>query len=180
MQKTVLQIVELYPYIEYMKFLLPGSITLAIFMSVMIGGGMLYIDDKAARRVEQGFELGIAEERELAGTGVFKAGGAGDLEGPVTVETALQLRSQITESQGGGSISCAPEGDALHERGQIVEPQPRRDLAQQVRPLRGGAIPWPRADPRAARSAWTSTRRDRAVAGAAPGEIVSDDPERES
>jgi ABC-2 type transport system permease protein len=41
LQKTVLQIVELYPYIEYMKFLLPGSITLAIFMSVMIGGGML-------------------------------------------------------------------------------------------------------------------------------------------
>ncbi len=28
--KSVLQIVELYPYIEYMKFLLPGSITLAI------------------------------------------------------------------------------------------------------------------------------------------------------
>ena len=47
LQQTVLQIVELYPYIEYMKFLLPGSITLAIFMSVMIGGGMLYIDDKA-------------------------------------------------------------------------------------------------------------------------------------
>src|SRR6201981_2429121 len=43
LQQTVLQIVELYPYIEYMKFLLPGSITLAIFMSVMIGGGMLYI-----------------------------------------------------------------------------------------------------------------------------------------
>jgi len=39
--------VELYPYIEYMKYLLPGSITLAMFVSVMIGGGMLYIDDKA-------------------------------------------------------------------------------------------------------------------------------------
>ena len=30
-----------------MKYLLPGSITLAMFVSVMIGGGMLYIDDKA-------------------------------------------------------------------------------------------------------------------------------------
>ena len=36
LQKTALDVVELYPYIEYMKFLLPGSITLAIFMSVMI------------------------------------------------------------------------------------------------------------------------------------------------
>src|SRR5213078_909778 len=47
LQQTVLQIVEMYPYIEYMKYLLPGSIALAMFVSVMIGGGMLYIDDKA-------------------------------------------------------------------------------------------------------------------------------------
>src|ERR1700738_5587716 len=47
LQQTALDIVELYPYIEYMKFLLPGSIALAMFVSVMIGGGMLYIDDKA-------------------------------------------------------------------------------------------------------------------------------------
>ena len=54
LQQTALQIVELYPYIEYMKYLLPGSIMLAIFMSVMIGGGMLYIDDKA-RGVHEGY-----------------------------------------------------------------------------------------------------------------------------
>jgi ABC-2 type transport system permease protein len=54
LQQIALQIVELYPYIEYMKYLLPGSITLAIFMSVMIGGGMLYIDDKA-RGVHEGY-----------------------------------------------------------------------------------------------------------------------------
>src|SRR5262249_11288146 len=47
LQQTALEVVELYPYIEYMKYLLPGSITLAMFVSVMIGGGMLYIDDKA-------------------------------------------------------------------------------------------------------------------------------------
>jgi len=46
--------IELYPYIEYMKYLLPGSITLAMFVSVMIGGGMLYIDDKA-RGVHEGY-----------------------------------------------------------------------------------------------------------------------------
>src|SRR5438552_8959756 len=54
LQQTVLQIVELYPYIEYMKYLLPGSITLAMFVSVMIGGGMLYIDDQA-RGVHEGY-----------------------------------------------------------------------------------------------------------------------------
>src|SRR5438876_441144 len=54
LQKTALEVVELYPYIEYMKFLLPGSIALAMFVSVMIGGGMLYIDDKA-RGVHEGY-----------------------------------------------------------------------------------------------------------------------------
>ncbi len=53
-QQIALEIVELYPYIEYMKYLLPGSISLAMFVSVMIGGGMLYIDDKA-RGVHEGY-----------------------------------------------------------------------------------------------------------------------------
>jgi ABC-2 type transport system permease protein len=52
--KAALEIIELYPYIEYMKYLLPGAITLAMFVSVMIGGGMLYIDDKA-RGVHEGY-----------------------------------------------------------------------------------------------------------------------------
>jgi len=49
-----LEIVELYPYIAYMKYLLSGAISLAMFVSVMIGGGMLYIDDKA-RGVHEGY-----------------------------------------------------------------------------------------------------------------------------
>ncbi|MGA3053499.1 MAG: ABC transporter permease [Candidatus Korobacteraceae bacterium] len=53
-QQITLDTVELYPYIEYMKYLLPGSIALAMFVSVMIGGGMLYIDDKA-RGVHEGY-----------------------------------------------------------------------------------------------------------------------------
>ena len=59
-----LQIVELYPFIEYMKYLLPGSITLAMFVSVMIGGGMLYIDDKA-RGVHEGFLVTPITKLEL-------------------------------------------------------------------------------------------------------------------
>ena len=54
LQQITLDTVELYPYIEYMKYLLPGSIALAMFVSVMIGGGMLYIDDKA-RGVHEGY-----------------------------------------------------------------------------------------------------------------------------
>ncbi|HZU10376.1 MAG TPA: ABC transporter permease, partial [Pseudacidobacterium sp.] len=53
-QQITLDIVELYPYVEYMKYLLAGSITLAMYVAVMIGGGMLYIDDKA-RGVHEGY-----------------------------------------------------------------------------------------------------------------------------
>jgi ABC-2 type transport system permease protein len=64
LQQTVMQIVELYPYIEYMKYLLPGSIALAMFVSVMIGGGMLYIDDKA-RGVHEGYLVTPITKAEL-------------------------------------------------------------------------------------------------------------------
>src|SRR5271170_4020322 len=49
-----LETVELYPYVEYMKYLLAGSVALAMYVAVMIGGGMLYIDDKA-RGVHEGY-----------------------------------------------------------------------------------------------------------------------------
>ncbi len=64
LQQTALEIVELYPYIEYMKYLLPGSIALAMFVSVMIGGGMLYIDDKA-RGVHEGYLVTPITKSEL-------------------------------------------------------------------------------------------------------------------
>ncbi|MGI8770801.1 MAG: ABC transporter permease [Acidobacteriaceae bacterium] len=53
-QQIALKIVELYPYVEYMKYLLSGSVALAMYVAVMIGGGMLYIDDKA-RGVHEGY-----------------------------------------------------------------------------------------------------------------------------
>jgi ABC-2 type transport system permease protein len=63
--KTVaLEIVELYPYVEYMKYLLAGSIALAMYISVMIGGGMLYIDDKA-RGVHEGYLVTPISKLEL-------------------------------------------------------------------------------------------------------------------
>jgi ABC-2 type transport system permease protein len=64
LQQTALSIVEMYPYIEYMKYLLPGSLVLAMFVSVMIGGGMLYIDDKA-RGVHEGYLVTPITKLEL-------------------------------------------------------------------------------------------------------------------
>ncbi|HEY7616574.1 MAG TPA: ABC transporter permease [Terriglobales bacterium] len=79
LQKTALDIVELYPYIEYMKYLLPGSITLAMFMSVMIGGGMLYIDDKA-RGIHEGYLVTPITKTEL----VFGLNIAGAIKATMT------------------------------------------------------------------------------------------------
>lgn len=53
-QSVQLDTVEVYPYISYMKYLLPGSVTLAIFITAMIGGGILYIDDKS-RGLHEGY-----------------------------------------------------------------------------------------------------------------------------
>jgi ABC-2 type transport system permease protein len=79
LQQTALQIVELYPYIEYMKYLLPGSIALAMFVSVMIGGGMLYIDGKA-RGVHEGYLVTPITKAEL----VFGLNAAGSIKAVMT------------------------------------------------------------------------------------------------
>ncbi len=63
-KNIALEIVELYPFVEYMKYLLSGSISLAMYISVMIGGGMLYIDDKA-RGVHEGYLVTPISKLEL-------------------------------------------------------------------------------------------------------------------
>jgi ABC-2 type transport system permease protein len=51
---ATLSVVEVYPYVPYIQFLLPGTIVLAIFVSAMIGGGIIFIDDKA-RGLHEGY-----------------------------------------------------------------------------------------------------------------------------
>lgn len=59
-----LAVVEVYPYVPYIQFLLPGTITLAVFVSAMIGGGIIYIDDKA-RGLHEGYLVTPITKLEL-------------------------------------------------------------------------------------------------------------------
>jgi ABC-2 type transport system permease protein len=61
---VALSVVEVYPYVPYIQYLLPGSITLAIFVSAMIGGGIIYIDDKA-RGLHEGYLVTPVSKFEL-------------------------------------------------------------------------------------------------------------------
>ena len=59
-----LEAVEVYPYIEYIKYLLPGSISMSIFVVAMIGGGIVFIDDKA-RGLHEGYLATPIHKAEL-------------------------------------------------------------------------------------------------------------------
>jgi ABC-2 type transport system permease protein len=61
---VTLATVEVYPYVPYIQFLLPGTIVLAIFVSAMIGGGIIYIDDKA-RGLHEGYLVTPITKLEL-------------------------------------------------------------------------------------------------------------------
>ena len=60
----LLDIVEVYPYVPYVQYLLPGSTVMSIFMMVMIGGGIIFIDDKA-RGLHEGYLVTPITKLEL-------------------------------------------------------------------------------------------------------------------
>ncbi|HKV03814.1 MAG TPA: ABC transporter permease [Candidatus Acidoferrales bacterium] len=67
-----LNVVEIYPYVEYIKYLLAGSTAMGIFITAMIGGGITYIDDKM-RGLHEGYLLTPIRKSELVG-GLIGAG----------------------------------------------------------------------------------------------------------
>jgi ABC-2 type transport system permease protein len=75
-----LDVVEIYPYVPYIQYLLPGSAVMSIFVMVMIGGGIIFIDDKA-RGLHEGYLVTPITKLELiAGfniSGTIKAVTAG-------------------------------------------------------------------------------------------------------
>jgi ABC-type multidrug transport system permease subunit len=52
--QATLDVVEVYPYVPYVQYLLPGTVVMSVFMMVMIGGGIIFIDDKA-RGLHEGY-----------------------------------------------------------------------------------------------------------------------------
>ncbi len=90
--QAALDVVEVYPYINYIKYFLPGSVSLAIFMTAMIGGGLLFIDDKS-RGLHEGYMVTPITKWELILgfnlSGVIKAMLAG--------ETVLVLGGVVAE-----------------------------------------------------------------------------------
>jgi ABC-2 type transport system permease protein len=90
-----LSVVEIYPYVPYIQFLLPGTITLSIFVSAMIGGGIIFIDDKA-RGLHEGYLVTPIRKLELI-LGFTLAGAAKAIIAGVVLITVGSLIAGIPD-----------------------------------------------------------------------------------
>ncbi|MEJ2009899.1 MAG: ABC transporter permease [Acidobacteriota bacterium] len=61
---ATLKVVEIYPYVPYIQYLLSGMVVMGVFVSAMIGGGIIYIDDKA-RGLHEGYLVTPISKFEL-------------------------------------------------------------------------------------------------------------------
>ncbi|MGH7647898.1 MAG: ABC transporter permease, partial [Gemmatimonadaceae bacterium] len=87
---ATLDVVEVYPYVPYIQYLLPGSIVMSIFMRVMIGGGIIYIDDKA-RGLHEGYLVTPITRLEL----IFGFNAAGAIKAIIAGGVLMTIGSLI-------------------------------------------------------------------------------------
>jgi len=77
---VALAVVELYPFVPYVQYLLPGTIVLAIFTMVMLGGAFAFMDDKVLG-IHEGYLVTPVTRLELVAafdvSGAIKAVTAG-------------------------------------------------------------------------------------------------------
>jgi ABC-2 type transport system permease protein len=92
---VTLSVVEIYPYVPYIQFLLPGTIVLSIFVSAMIGGGIIFIDDKA-RGLHEGYLVTPIRKFELI-LGFTLAGAAKAIIAGAVLITAGSLIAGIPD-----------------------------------------------------------------------------------
>lgn len=92
---ATLSVVEIYPYVPYIQFLLPGVIVLSIFVSAMIGGGIIFIDDKA-RGLHEGYLVTPIRKFELI-LGFTLAGAAKAIIAGVVLITVGSLIAGIPD-----------------------------------------------------------------------------------
>ncbi len=92
---ATLSVVEIYPYVPYIQYLLPGTIVLAIFVSAMIGGGIIFIDDKA-RGLHEGYLVTPIRKFELI-LGFTLAGAAKAIIAGVVLITAGSVIAGIPD-----------------------------------------------------------------------------------
>lgn len=92
---AALSIVEIYPYVPYIQYLLPGTIVLAIFVSAMIGGGIIFIDDKA-RGLHEGYLVTPIRKYELI-LGFTFAGAAKAIIAGIVLTTAGSIIAGIPD-----------------------------------------------------------------------------------
>ena len=79
----------------YIQFLLPGTITLSIFVSAMIGGGIIFIDDKA-RGLHEGYLVTPIRKFELI-LGFTLAGAAKAIIAGIVLVTVGSLIAGIPD-----------------------------------------------------------------------------------
>ena len=87
-----LDLVEVYPYIDYIKYLLPGSVVLAIFVTALIGGGIQFLDDKS-RGLHEGYMVTPITKWEL----ILGFNLSGVIKGTLAGETVLVLGATIAQ-----------------------------------------------------------------------------------